>query len=397
MSDTYKERLWTKDFLFTSVANLILMLSLYLLLVTMATYAMDTYDASVSMGGFVSSIFIIGALFGRLYGGKQIAVVGNKKMLLIGTVSVLVATSLYFLPLGLYPLMVLRFLHGLAMGLATTATSTIVSQIIPTSRSGEGIGYFSMSVVMATAIGPLIGVMLLTQFGFNSIFLFSLIMAALSLVLSLSLQPPEVKVEAGRKGFRITDYFEARALPISIAMFVLALAYSGILSFVTEYAAEIDLVEAGSFFFLVYGMSVLLSRPFTGRLMDQRGANIVVYPALVSFAAGMLMLSQSFAGWMFLAAGVLMGLGYGNFQSIAQALAIKLTPHHRMGLANSTYFIALDLGLGLGPLMLGYIVPVFGYRGMYMVLVAVILGGIGVYHFMHGRRDGAVAVGRNRA
>jgi MFS family permease len=111
----------------------------------------------------------------------------------------------------------------------------------------------------------------------------------------------------------------------------------------------------------------------------------------------MLMLSQSFAGWMFLAAGVLMGLGYGNFQSIAQALAIKLTPHHRMGLANSTYFIALDLGLGLGPLMLGYIVPVFGYRGMYMVLVAVILGGIGVYHFMHGRRDGAVAVGRNRA
>ncbi|MCC4722544.1 MFS transporter [Salinicoccus sp. RF5] len=397
MSDTYKERLWTKDFVFTSVANLILMLSLYLLLVTMATYAMDTYDASVSMGGFVSSIFIIGALFGRLYGGKRIAVVGNRKMLLIGTVSVLLATSLYFLPLGLYPLMVLRFLHGLAMGLATTATSTIVSQIIPTSRSGEGIGYFSMSVVMATAIGPLIGVMLLTQFGFNSIFLFSLIMAALSLVLSLSLQPPEVKVETGRKGFRITDYFEARALPISIAMFVLALAYSSILSFVTEYAAEINLVEAGSFFFLVYGMSVLLSRPFTGRLMDQRGANIVVYPALVSFAAGMLMLSQSFAGWMFLAAAVLMGLGYGNFQSIAQALAIKLTPHHRMGLANSTYFIALDLGLGLGPLMLGYIVPVSGYRGMYMVLVAVILAGIAVYHFMHGRRDGEVTVGRNGA
>ncbi len=109
------------------------------------------------------------------------------------------------------------------------------------------------------------------------------------------------------------------------------------------------------------------------------------------------MLSQSFAVRIFLAAAVLMGLGYGNFQSIAQALAIKLTPHHRMGLANSTYFIALDLGLGLGPLMLGYIVPVFGYRGMYMVLVAVILAGIAVYHFMHGRRDGAVSVGRNRA
>ena len=391
MTDTYKERLWTKDFIFTSAANLVLMLSMYLLLVTMATYAMDTYGASVSMGGFVSSIFIIGALFGRLYGGKQIARVGNRKMLLIGTVSVLVATTLYFLPLGIYPLMVLRFLHGAAIGLATTATSTIVSQLIPTSRSGEGIGYFSLSVVMATAVGPLIGVMLLTQYGFNSIFLFSFIMAILCLVLSVSLRPPEVEAEAERKGFRVTDYVEARALPISIAMFVLAIGYSGILSYVTEYAAEIDLVEAGSFFFLIYGISVLLSRPFTGRLMDQRGANIVVYPALVSFAAGMLMLSQAGAGWVFLAAAIFMGLGYGNFQSIAQALAIKLTPHHRMGLANSTYFIALDLGLGLGPLMLGYIVPLSGYRGMYLSLVVVILVGIVVYHFMHGRKDKEIA------
>ncbi|WP_031547457.1 MFS transporter [Salinicoccus luteus] len=387
MTDTYKERLWTKDFIFTSAANLVLMLSMYLLLVTMATYAMDTYGASVSMGGFVSSIFIIGALFGRLYGGKQIARIGNRKMLLIGTVSVLVATALYFLPLGIYLLMVLRLLHGAAIGLATTATSTIVSQLIPTSRSGEGIGYFSLSVVMATAIGPLIGVMLLTQYGFNSIFLFSFIMAILCLVLSVSLRPPEMEAEAERKGFRVTDYFEARALPISIAMFVLAIGYSGILSYVTEYAAEIDLVEAGSFFFLIYGIFVLLSRPFTGRLMDQRGANIVVYPALVSFAAGMLMLSQAGAGWVFLAAAIFMGLGYGNFQSIAQALAIKLTPHHRMGLANSTYFIALDLGLGLGPLMLGYIVPLSGYRGMYLSLVVVILVGIVVYHFMHGRKD----------
>ncbi|MFA7744288.1 MFS transporter [Salinicoccus roseus] len=124
MGDTYKEKLWTKDFIFTSVANLILMLSLYLLLVTMATYAMDTYDASVSINGFVSSIFIIGSLFGRLYWGKQIAVVGNRKMLLIGTVSVLVATTLYFLPLGLYPLMVLRFLHGLGSTASSSSPSS---------------------------------------------------------------------------------------------------------------------------------------------------------------------------------------------------------------------------------------------------------------------------------
>lgn len=391
MEDSKREKLWTKGFILTSVVNMMLTLSLYLLLVTMAVYAMDTYDASISMAGFVSSIFIIGTLFGRLYGGKNIANIGNRKMLLFGAAAVLVSTALYFVPMGIYPLMGLRFLHGVALGLAATATGTIVAQIIPRSRSGEGIGYFSMSVVLATAIGPLIGVVLLNQYGFTSIFLFSLVMAVISLLLSLRVRPPEVEAPAvsSYKRFSLSDYFETRALPISSVMFVLAFAYSSILSFVTGYASEIDLVEAGSFFFLVYGVSVLLSRPVTGPLMDRKGANIVVYPALILFAAGMLTISQADTGWMLLLAALLIGLGYGNFQSISQALAIKATPRHRMGLANTTYFIALDLGLGFGPLVLGFIVPLLGYRGMYFSLVTVILIGMVVYHFAHGMKSRA--------
>lgn len=390
MTVASKDKLWTKDFIFASVVNFALMLSMYLLLVTMATYSIQEYDASVSMAGLVASVFVIGSLVGRLIGGRQIAEAGSKKILMTGTVLVLIFTVLYFIPAGIYPLLLLRFLHGVGLGLATTATGTIVAQVIPPSRNGEGIGYFSMSVVMATAIGPLIGVIMVASAGFNSIFIFSSVMACISLLLSLALKIPKVQPPeeaAKKKGFRLDDFYEGRALPVSMAMFVLAFAYSGILSFVTGYAAVINLVEAGSFFFLAYAVSILLSRPVTGPLMDRRGANIVVYPALMLFAVGMLMLSMANTAWVFLIAAVLIGLGYGNFQSITQALAIKVTPPHRMGLANSTYFIALDLGLGIGPFILGYIVPLSGYRGMYMALVLVILSGIVVYHFMHGRRD----------
>src|SRR5699024_11107045 len=110
------------------------------------------------------------------------------------------------------------------------------------------------------------------------------------------------------------DFYEERAVPVSLAMFVLAFAYSGVLSFVTGYASEINLVEAGSFFFLAYGVSILLSRPITGPLMDRKGANIVVYPALAMFAAGMYLLSVASSSWVFLFAAILIGLGYGNFQ-----------------------------------------------------------------------------------
>ena len=389
MSEVYKDRLWTKDFINTSIVNFALMMSQYLLLVTMAMYAAEEYNASVGMAGLVSSAFIIGSLIGRLFGGKHITAMGGKKMLMIGSVLIVILTASYLIPMGIYPLIVLRILHGAAMGYAMTATGTIIAQIIPPSRNGEGIGYFSMSVVLATAVGPLIGVSLIAAYGFTSIFLFSFAMAIISLVIGLTVKAPpgqpSKSTDSGK--FKIMDFFEKRAMPISAVMFVMAFAYSGILSYVTAYAESISLIQAGSLYFTVYGITVLLSRPITGPLLDRKGANIVMYPAIIMFAIGLAVISQASLTMAFLIAAALIGFGYGNIQSVTQALAIKVTPPERLGLANTTYFIALDLGLGFGPFLLGYIVPSLGYRGMYMTLVFVVLAGIIVYYFLHGRRD----------
>lgn len=396
MSEVYKDRLWTKDFINTSIVNFALMMSQYLLLVTMAMYAAGEYNASVGMAGLVSSAFIIGSLIGRLFGGKHITAMGGKKMLMIGSVLIVILTASYLIPMGIYPLIVLRILHGAAMGYAMTATGTIIAQIIPPSRNGEGIGYFSMSVVLATAVGPLIGVSLIAAYGFTSIFLFSFAMAIISLVIGLTVKAPpgqpSKSTDSGK--FKIMDFFEKRAMPISAVMFVMAFAYSGILSYVTAYAESISLIQAGSLYFTVYGITVLLSRPITGPLLDRKGANIVMYPAIIMFAIGLAVISQASLTMAFLIAAALIGFGYGNIQSVTQALAIKVTPPERLGLANTTYFIALDLGLGFGPFLLGYIVPSFGYRGMYMTLAFVVLAGIIVYYFLHGRRDKEIAKNR---
>ena len=121
--------------------------------------------------------------------------------------------------------------------------------------------------------------------------------------------------------------------------------------------------------------------------MDIRGGNSVVYPGLVLFAIGMLVLSQANSSITFLVAAAIIGLGYGNFQSSTQAIAIKVTPPHRMGLANSTYFIFLELGLGLGPFILGSLVPLIGYGGLYLSMVALIILVIPLYFMLHGKKD----------
>lgn len=61
-----KDKIWTKNFISVALINFLAVLMFYLLIVTIGSYTIKTYDASTSMAGLVSSIYVIGALVGRL-------------------------------------------------------------------------------------------------------------------------------------------------------------------------------------------------------------------------------------------------------------------------------------------------------------------------------------------
>ncbi|MCP1155279.1 MFS transporter [Peribacillus frigoritolerans] len=388
--DQSRTRLWTKDFVIVSSINFFITLIFYLLMVTLAIYAVNELDASTSEAGLISGIFIIGTLIGRLFIGRFIDSIGRKKTLFIGLIFFTLTTLLYFVDLGIGFLLVNRLIHGMAMGMASTATGTIVAQIIPPTRKGEGIGYYSMSATLATAIGPFIGLFMAQNTSFQVIFSFCLALGVLSLITAFFLYVPALKVTAKvteSKGFNLSNFIEPKALPISIITLLLAFCYSSVLSFISFYAIEIDLVNTASFFFVVYAVAVLLSRPFSGPLMDRKGSNFIMYPAFIIFGVGLLLLSMTTNSFTLLAAGFLIGLGFGNMQSSSQAIAVKLTPPHRMGMATSTFFIMLDAGLGFGPYILGFIIPVTGYSTLYVILGFVVILTSVLYYFLHGKKE----------
>ncbi|MFL0580949.1 MFS transporter [Solibacillus silvestris] len=388
-----KEPIWTKDFIIVSVINFVSILMFFLLMVTISSYAVETYHVSTSIAGLVSSIFIIGSLIGRLGAGRLIGNIGPQKMLLIGLVLFFVTTTLYLMEWGVVYLLIIRLLQGIAVGTIGTATGTIVAMILPVSRKGEGIGYFSLSAVLATAIGPFVGMfMLKLENGFDVIFYMN---TGLSLMLLIAyffvkISLPPVNKQNGQQTEKLSfieKFIEPKALPISFIALLIGFAYSGVMTFITFYAREINLVEAASYFFLAYAGIVIISRPFTGKLMDVRGPNGIVYPCLAVFAVGMLLFSQASAGWMLLVAAVLIGFGYGNFNSIAQTIAVKVTEPHRFGLATSTYFILYDLGLGVGPFILGMIEPHTTYRTIFVSMIPLILICIPLYYLLVGRKQ----------
>ena len=383
-----KERLWTKDFIIVSTTNFLIYLVFFLLMVIMASYAVDKYHATTGTGGLVSGIFIIGILIGRLGTGRIIEDVGSRRVLITGTLLYIITSILYFAAINLPLLILMRFLHGFAFGVANTATGTIAAQIIPSGRHGEGIGYYSMSQILATALGPYLGIVLSQHVDFKMIFLIASVVAAISFAISFVVSQPIHKAPKQAqtktvKRFQISEFLEFRAVPISIIVLFVGFGYSVVLSFLSLYSRQLRLEEAASFFFLIYAIAVIVSRPFSGRLLDARGANFVVYPCLLFFSIGMLVLSQATCGITLLLSGAIIGLGYGNFLSCGQAISVKSTSPNRFGLATATYYMFLDVGFGVGPYLFGSLVPITGYRGLYFVMAMVILSTILLYYFLY--------------
>lgn len=188
------------------------------------------------------------------------------------------------------------------------------------------------------------------------------------------------------KGFKLNNFFESRVIPVSIIDMSIFICYSSVVSFLAVYSQEIHLVNAASFFFIVYAAVILVSRPIIGRLFDLKGENAIMYPAILIFTIEILLFSQTHHGYTFLLAGALIGLGFGAIQSSTQAISVKITPQHRMGLANSTYFAFSDIGMGLSPLVVGFLIHFTGYRGIYTVLAIFAAVCLLLYNLLYGKK-----------
>ncbi len=363
-----------------------MILIFFLLNATITLYAINEFNASTGQAGIIAGIFIIGSLLGRLFTGR---LVQTKKILMIWLLFFILTTSLYFVHFNVGFLILSRFLNGITVGIVTTVVSTVVVLSIPASRKGEGISYFAISTALATGIGPFIGLNMIQNANFDMIFSLSLFLGMINLIIAFFVKfsatnKTEIKKE---KGLKISDFIEPKVIPIGVIMFIMAFCFSGIVSYLNVYALELGLIDAASFFFMVYTVFVLISRPFTGRMMDKKGANIIIYPALIIYGAGMLVLSSVSSSATLLLAGALVALGFGNISSISQAIAISSAEPHRVGLATATFFMFYDLGNGFGPSIIGLIIPATGYNGLYVILGLIVLATLFLYYLLYGKKE----------
>lgn len=382
------QKLWNRDFVAVCLSSFFLFMTFYILAVTLPIFVTDTLHGGQQQIGLVMTVFIISTVILRPLTGKWMDEWNRKKIVSFALVLFMICTAMYPFIHHYGVLLAIRFLHGIGFGMATTAAGAVAIDLVPDRRKGEGIGYFSLFMSLAMVVGPFLGLTIMQSHNNALLFGVCIVFSVLSLLFGLSLRIPRRVVQPSvkpEKGWR--KFVEPRAIPISLTGSVLAFSYGAITTFLSVYAKANGLESYASYFFMVFALMIVISRPFTGKWFDRSGPNGLVYPGVVLFSVGMIALSLTSSPVPFLIAGGLLGLGFGAMLPSFQTIAIQAAPAHRRGLATGTYFLLFDTGYGIGSYVLGLVASKTNYHTMYFVAGIVVACSALLYYGLHHRKS----------
>ena len=377
MDNTLKnEKLFTKNFILTSLSTLTIFTSFYFLLVTLPIYILKL-GGSESEIGLIIGVFTISAVLLRPFIGRELDRRGRKKILLAGSLVFLLSMLLYNYTTSVTALLLLRVFHGLGWGAATTAGSTLIADIAPPSRRGEAMGVFGMAANVAMAFGPALSIILLGASDFPTLFAVGASIALVSLLLVL---PISETIVVHPK----TPLFSKEALFPSAMMFIVSLTYGSIVSFLALFARNQGIANPG-IFFSVFAITLIIVRALAGRLSDIKGRNFVIVPGMVIITAGLWALSTASTLSVFLISAFLYGMGFGFVHPALMALLVDRVTEKTRGAAMGTFTAAFDLGIGTGSIVLGIVLQFYGFSVLYILGGTIVL--IGAVFFMFVNRN----------
>ncbi len=369
------EKIFTKDFFLVFGALLFSALVMYALMSTVTEYATQL-GSSATIAGLVSGLYIFGGLCSRIYSGNALETVGWKKIALIFMSIHFLSCILYFIVDDVTLLLLVRFIHGIGFGATANAIVTIASDVLPKKRFGEAFGYFMLGTTIAVGLGPYISGILYDSVGAYGCFAAAAIFSGLALCFIYFVDVsehdpgnnPDLVKNREDTYSGIEKVFEINAIPVSFFTALTSLGYVSILSFYRLYAVEVDLTAAFSWFFIVYSVVLVLSRPIAGKIQDNNGDFIICVVGIVAQSIGLFLIAVYPSTVTVLICAVCAALGFGTLNSACTTIVTRNAPEHRRSYAVSTFYIFCDATMGFGPALLGSFVSASsGYASVYLI------------------------------
>lgn len=347
-------RLWNRNFTLLTLSNFLMGCSYYSLISTLPLYVSDVLHSPHSIVGLVLSAYAIAAILVRPFTGFGLDYFGRKTIFIASLLVYALIFNGYVFASTVMIMLFLRFAHGLTWGLTTTANTTLAGDIIPSEKRGEGFGLFGVTTTIGMALGPPIGTFILQHSGYNAMFISGSVISIVSMVMASLIKYPVYIPLPQNRQFKWKNLFEAATVIPSGNLLIIGLSYGGLMSFIALYGKEIG-IENPSVFFLVFAVGIITSRFSTGKAVDRNGPRLVIIICLILLIIGYPILALIRNSWGYYTAALIIGLGNGVVWPTFQAMVNNIVPSNRRGAANSTLFMSMDLGMGLGMVIAGLI------------------------------------------
>lgn len=284
-------------------------------------------------------------------------------LMLIGCIGYCVAPSILVLVLA-------RVINGVGYACCSVSMSTWLSILLPKDKIGSGMGLYGTVQALGMAVAPAFGIKIQSMFGYRAVFVVAVLFALVTILVTLLIRNHGIEDHSGeeprQKGLQLID---GKVVPIALIVMLFTIPYLATQSFLISYVEKKGIAVDTALFFPLYAVVLVALRSGFRNYFDKVPYRRFLFISMVSSVLALLSLNFMTSDLLMIAAAVFMAGGYGIMCSVSQAGAILLAGPGRRGIANSTYYVGIDLGAALGAIIGGILYGSVDINLFYVVLL----------------------------
>ncbi len=400
MSNESNDKLYSRGFIAACVANFFYQFGRYFLVPIIALYLIDTWSANKTQVGLVLAGFSVSTMLIRPFCGFMADRLNRKRLYISSLAAFAVIFVGYPLANTIGAFAAVQIAHGLALGVLAVSANTLVIDITPSSRRGEGLGIYGIMNNIAMAFGPMTAIYIHTRWDYTAVFLTAFTSGLIAFIAGNFVPSRHRAITTPTSKFIISldRFILIKGLPAGLNLLLLAVPYGMITSYIALYSEQLSLGRDTGVYFLCMGAGIMLSRLIGGKWVDRGHLTDVCSLGCVLASLSIILLTvagftTTITSLLFNSSALLSGLGYGLIFPAMNTLFVNLARHDQRGTASATYMTTWDVGIGLGMLfggMLGDYIDfayVFGISSLCNIASTIFFHTFTINHYERNRLE----------
>ncbi len=365
-----KQRVYHKDIIFVLIASFFYFSS-PMVVTPLITGFSGSLGASAVLMGMIGGLTNLCSLICRPFVGNLADKLSKYKLSFIGAGLITLSCIGYIFATTPFTVVIARIVNGAGFACCSVCMSVWMSNMLPKEKIGSGMGFYGMMNALAMALAPAIGVSVYQAFGYRPAFIIAAVCAVATMVIIQFIGdkgqpvPPKPQEPGQSPAPKRLQLVDAKVVPIAAIIMLFTIPYCATQSFLVSYVDARQLPLTVSLFFPLYAAVLLVLRFSMKSLFDKLPFWVFLTFSSICACASILCLTWMQSNFVMFLAALFMAGGYGTMCSVCQSTAILLAGEGKRGLANSTYYIGLDLGMALGPMLGGVIFGHFSAQWFY--------------------------------